>query len=352
MLDKLIAIEAKYSQIEARLAAPETYDDPAQVARLNKEQAELAPLVETFRTYQQALEARDQAHALLGDPEMRELAQEEYDQALKDIPRLEREIQILLLPKDPNDHKNVIVEIRAGVGGEEAALFAHSLYRMYAMYAERRGWRAEVDSVSETELGGVKEISFTIEGEGAFSRLKYESGVHRVQRVPETESGGRVHTSTVTVAVLPEMETADVRLDMADIEMQVFRSSGAGGQHVNKTSSAVRLIHRPTGTVVECQQERSQFQNRDKAMRILASRLYEAEQEKITSEYAAQRRLQVGSGMRNERIRTYNFPQGRVTDHRIGLTLYKIDSIMDGDLDELIDALVADHQAELLKENH
>ena len=222
MLDKLIAIEAKYSQIEARLAAPETYDDQAQVARLNKEQAELAPLVETFRTYQQTLNARDQAHALLGDPEMRELAQEEYDQALKDIPRLEREIQILLLPKDPNDNKNVIVEIRAGVGGEEAALFAHSLYRMYSMYAERRGWRAEVDSVSETELGGVKEISFTIEGEGAFSRLKYESGVHRVQRVPETESGGRVHTSTVTVAVLPEMETADVRLDMADIEMQVF----------------------------------------------------------------------------------------------------------------------------------
>ena len=335
MLDKLIAIEAKYSQIEARLAAPETYDDPAQVARLNKEQAELAPLVETFRTYQQALEARDQAHALLGDPEMRELAQEEYDQALKDIPRLEREIQILLLPKDPNDHKNVIVEIRAGVGGEEAALFAHSLYRMYAMYAERRGWRAEVDSVSETELGGVKEISFTIEGEGAFSRLKYESGVH---------------PSTVTVAVLPEMETADVRLDMADIEMQVFRSSGAGGQHVNKTSSAVRLIHRPTGTVVECQQERSQFQNRDKAMRILASRLYEAEQEKISSEYTAQRRSQIGSGMRNERIRTYNFPQGRVTDHRIGLTLYKIDSIMNGDLNELMDALAAADQAQRLNE--
>ena len=350
MLDKLIAVEAKYSQIEARLAAPETYDDPVQVARLNKEQAELAPLVETFRTYQQTLNARDQAHALLGDPEMRELAQEEYDQALKDIPRLEREIQILLLPKDPNDHKNVIVEIRAGVGGEEAALFAHSLYRMYSMYAERRGWRAEVDSVSETELGGVKEISFTIEGEGAFSRLKYESGVHRVQRVPETESGGRVHTSTVTVAVLPEMETADVRLDMADIEMQVFRSSGAGGQHVNKTSSAVRLIHRPTGTVVECQQERSQFQNRDKAMRILASRLYEAEQEKISSEYTAQRRSQIGSGMRNERIRTYNFPQGRVTDHRIGLTLYKIDSIMNGDLNELMDALAAADQAQRLNE--
>lgn len=350
MLDKLIAIEAKYSQIETRLAAPETYDDPAQVARLNKEQAELAPLVETFRTYQQTLNARDQAHALLGDPEMRELAQEEYDQALKDIPRLEREIQILLLPKDPNDNKNVIVEIRAGVGGEEAALFAHSLYRMYSMYAERRGWRAEVDSVSETELGGVKEISFTIEGEGAFSRLKYESGVHRVQRVPETESGGRVHTSTVTVAVLPEMETADVRLDMADIEMQVFRSSGAGGQHVNKTSSAVRLIHRPTGTVVECQQERSQFQNRDRAMRILASRLYEAEQEKRSSEFTAERRSQVGTGMRNERIRTYNFPQGRVTDHRIGLTLYKIESVMDGDLDELMDALAAADQAERLKQ--
>ena len=352
MLDKLIAIEAKYSQIEARLAALETYDDPAQVARLNKEQAELAPLVETFRTYQQTLNARDQAHALLGDPEMRELAQEEYDQALKDIPRLEREIQILLLPKDPNDNKNVIVEIRAGVGGEEAALFAHSLYRMYSMYAERRGWRAEVDSVSETELGGVKEISFTIEGEGAFSRLKYESGVHRVQRVPETESGGRVHTSTVTVAVLPEMETADVRLDMADIEIQVLRSSGAGGPHVTKTSSAVRLIHRPTGTVVECQQERSQFQNRDKARRILASRLYEAQQEKISSEYTAQRRSQVGSGMRNERIRTYNFPQGRVTDHRIGLTLYKIDSIMNGDLNELMDALAAADQAQRLNEQN
>ena len=352
MLDKLTAIEAKYSQIEARLAVPETYDDPALVARLNKEQAELQPLVETFRTYQRTLSARDQAQELMGDPEMKELAQEEYQQALDDLPRLEKELQILLLPKDPNDRKNVIVEIRAGVGGEEAALFAHSLYRMYSMYAESCRWKTEVDSVSETELGGVKEISFTIEGDGAFSRLKYESGVHRVQRVPETESGGRVHTSTVTVAVLPEMETADVQLNPADIEMQVFRSSGAGGQHVNKTSSAVRLIHKPTGTVVECQQERSQFQNRDKAMRILASRLYEAEQEKISSEYTAQRRSQVGSGMRNERIRTYNFPQGRVTDHRIGLTLYKIDSVMDGDLNEIIDALAAADQAERLKENN
>ena len=350
MLDKLTAIEAKYSQIEARLAAPETYDDPAQVAKLNKEQSELQPLVETFRTYRRTLEARDQARELMSDSEMKELAQEGYSQAMEDIPKLERELQILLLPKDPNDDKNVIVEIRAGVGGEEAALFAHSLYRMYSMYAESQRWHCEVDSASETELGGIKEITFTIEGTGAFSRLKFESGVHRVQRVPETESGGRVHTSTVTVAVLPEMESADVRLNPADIEMQVFRSSGAGGQHVNKTSSAVRLIHKPTGTVVECQQERSQFQNRDKAMRILASRLYEAEQEKISSEYTAQRRSQVGSGMRNERIRTYNFPQGRVTDHRIGLTLYKIDSVMDGGLDELIDALAAADQAEKLKQ--
>ena len=349
MLDKLAAVEAKYSQIEARLAAPETYGDPALVAKLNKEQAELQPLVDTYRTYRRTLEARDQAQALMEDPEMRELAREEYQQALDALPELERQLQLLLLPRDPHDGKDVILEIRAGVGGEEAALFAHSLYRMYAMYAERRGWKVEVDSASETELGGIKEISFTIEGDGAWSRLKFESGVHRVQRVPETESGGRVHTSTATVAVLPEMEEADVRIDPADIEMQVFRSSGAGGQHVNKTSSAVRLIHKPTGTVVECQQERSQFQNRDKAMRILASRLYEAEQEKITGEFTAERRSQVGTGMRNERIRTYNFPQGRVTDHRIGLTLYKIDSVMDGDLDELIDALSAADQAERLK---
>ena len=286
----------------------------------------------------------------MSDPELKELAQEEYQTALDDLPRLERELQILLLPRDPNDGKNVIVEIRAGVGGEEAALFAHSLFRMYSMYAESKDWHIEVDSASETELGGVKEIVFTVEGDGAWSRFKFESGVHRVQRVPETESGGRVHTSTATVAVLPEMETADVQINPADIEMQVFRSSGAGGQHVNKTSSAVRLIHRPTGVVVECQQERSQFQNRDKAMRLLASRLYEAEQEKISSEYTEKRRSQVGSGMRNERIRTYNFPQGRVTDHRIGLTLYKIDQVMDGALDEIIDALAADHQAELLKE--
>ena len=264
--------------------------------------------------------------------------------------QLEEQLQLLLLPKDPNDNKNVIVEIRAGVGGEEAALFAHSLYRMYSMYAESRRWKTEVASLNMTELGGVKEISFTIEGDGAWSRMKFESGVHRVQRVPETESGGRIHTSTATVAVLPEMEEVEVDLDPADVEMQVFRASGAGGQHVNKTSSAVRLIHRPTGMVVECQQERSQFQNRDRAMRILASRLYEAEQEKRSSEFTAERRSQVGTGMRNERIRTYNFPQGRVTDHRIGLTLYKIESVMDGDLDELMDALAAADQAERLKQ--
>ena len=350
MLEKLTAIEAKYSQIEARLSAPETYEDAELVARLNQEQAELQPLVETFRTFQQAKELGEQAKELMADPEMKELAQEEYLQAQADCQRLERELQLLLLPRDPNDNKSVVMEIRAGVGGEEAALFAHSLYRMYAMYAEHRHWNCEIVSASETELGGVKEITFLIEGGGVWSRLKFESGVHRVQRVPETESGGRVHTSTATVAVLPEMETADVQLNPADIEMQVFRSSGAGGQHVNKTSSAVRLIHKPTGTVVECQQERSQFQNRDKAMRILASRLYEAEQEKISSEYTAQRRSQIGSGMRNERIRTYNFPQGRVTDHRIGLTLYKIDSIMNGDLNELMDALAAADQAQRLNE--
>ena len=350
MLTKLAAIEAKYSQIEARLNAPETYDDPELVTSLNREQTELQPLAETYRAYLAAKQQRDEAEELLSDPEMRALAQEELLRAKSDMERLEAELQLLLLPKDPNDGKNVIVEIRAGVGGEEAALFAHSLHRMYSMYAESKGWRAEINSLSETELGGVKEISFTIEGANAFSRLKYESGVHRVQRVPETESGGRIHTSTVTVAVLPEMDTVDVNLNPADIEMQVFRSSGAGGQHVNKTSSAVRLIHKPTGTVVECQQERSQFQNREKAMRILASRLYEEQQEKLLDEYTAQRRSQVGSGMRNERIRTYNFPQGRVTDHRIGLTIYKIDAVMDGTLDEIIDALAADRQAELLKQ--
>ena len=350
MTDRLKSIELRYAQIEARLAANETYADPELVSRLNKEQKELEPLATAYRGLVKAQQALQDARALLFDPELKELAQEEERQAREEVERLEREIQILLLPRDPNDDKNVIVEIRAGVGGEESALFAHSLVRMYTMYAEGKGWNVEINSINETELGGVKEISFTVIGEGAWSRLKYESGVHRVQRVPETESGGRVHTSTATVAVLPEMAEVDVQLNPADVEMQVYRASGAGGQHVNKTSSAVRLIHRPTGTVVECQQERSQFQNREKAMRILASILYEREQERIQSEYGQERRSQIGTGMRNERIRTYNFPQGRLTDHRIGLTLYKLDAVMDGDLDEIIDALAAARQAEQLAE--
>ena len=349
MMEKLRALDLHYADVEARLSAPETYEDPALVARLNKEQRELEPVVMAYRAYQRRRQDLEDAEALMGDPDMKELAQEEYQQAREELARLEEEIKVLLLPRDPNDDKNVIVEIRAGVGGEEAALFAHSLFRMYSMYADARRWRVEVDSVNETELGGVKEICFTIEGDGAWSRLKFESGVHRVQRVPETESGGRIHTSTATVAVLPEVDEVDFELNPADIEMQVFRSSGAGGQHINKTSSAVRLIHKPTGTVVECQQERSQFQNRDRAMQILRSRLYEEKVREQEEAVTAERRSQVGTGMRNERIRTYNFPQGRVTDHRIGLTLYKIDAVMDGDLDELIDALVTADQAERLR---
>ena len=349
MMEKLRSLDLHYADVEARLGAPETYDDPALVAKLNKEQRELEPVVTAYRAYQRRRQDLSDAEALMGDPDMKELAQEEFHQAKEDIARLEEEIKVLLLPRDPNDDKNVIVEIRAGVGGEEAALFAHSLFRMYSMYADARRWKVEVDSVNETELGGIKEICFTIEGDGAYSRLKFESGVHRVQRVPETESGGRIHTSTATVAVLPEVDEVDFELNPADIEMQVFRSSGAGGQHINKTSSAVRLIHKPTGTVVECQQERSQFQNRDKAMQLLRSRLYEQEQERVNSEFEQERRSQVGTGMRNERIRTYNFPQGRLTDHRIGLTLYKLESVMDGNLDEIIDALVTADQAERLK---
>ena len=349
MMEKLRSLDLHYADVEARLGAPETYDDPALVAKLNKEQRELEPVVSAYRAYQRRRQDLADAEALMGDLDMKELAQEEFHQAKEDMARLEEEIKVLLLPRDPNDDKNVIVEIRAGVGGEEAALFAHSLFRMYSMYADARRWKVEVDSVNETELGGIKEICFTIEGDGAYSRLKFESGVHRVQRVPETESGGRIHTSTATVAVLPEVDEVDFELNPADIEMQVFRSSGAGGQHINKTSSAVRLIHKPTGTVVECQQERSQFQNRDKAMQLLRARLYEQEQERINSQVEQERRSQVGTGMRNERIRTYNFPQGRLTDHRIGLTLYKLESVMDGNLDEIIDALVTADQAERLK---
>ena len=340
-------------EMAERAGQPDFFADPKAASKLLREQKKLEPVVTAYRSYcktkKEAEDLREMLDAGGLEPEMKELCQEEYTDCKKKLEGLEQELKILLLPRDPNDDKSVIVEIRGGVGGEESALFAHSLYRMYTMYAQSKGWKVTLLNYNETELGGVKEADFEIDGDGAYSRLKFESGVHRVQRVPETESGGRVHTSTATVAVLPEMEEAEVDIRPEDIEMQVFRSSGAGGQHINKTSSAVRLIHKPSGIVVSCQEERSQVQNREKCMQMLASKLYEIEQERINSAVTSERRSQVGTGMRNERIRTYNFPQGRVTDHRIGLTLYKIDSIMDGDLDELIDALVTADQARKLQ---
>ncbi len=349
MLEKLQQIEEKYEETERRMQEPEVYSDMTLYTRLAKEQKELHPIVDAYRRWKKYNSEAEEAQELLSDPEMRDMAQDELENARFGMEKTEQEIKILLLPQDPNDKRNVIFEIRGGVGGEESALFAHDLYRMYSMYAEAKGWKTDVVNLNETELGGIKEISFIIEGEGAYSRLKFESGVHRVQRVPDTESGGRIHTSTVTVAVLPEVEEVDFEINPADLQIDTFRSTGAGGQKVNKTESAIRITHIPTGTVVECQDERSQYKNKDRAMKILASRLYEAERQKRDAQIAAERRSQVGTGMRNERIRTYNFPQGRVTDHRINLTLYKIDQIMDGDLDELIDALVTADQAEKLK---
>ena len=349
MLDKLRAVANRYEELCFKSEQADFYADPKKAAKELREKNDLEPIVTAFHSYNAALQEMADAQELMSYPDMKEFCQETYQSAKEKSEELYRELQILLLPKDPNDEKSVIVEIRGGVGGEESALFAHSLFRMYSMYAAQKGWSIELINYSDTELGGVKEADFVINGRGAYSRMKYESGVHRVQRVPETESGGRVHTSTATVAVLPEMEEVDVQINPADIEMQVYRASGAGGQHVNKTSSAVRLIHKPSGIVVACQEERSQLQNREKCMRMLASKLYEIEQEKLSSEVTGMRRSQVGTGMRNERIRTYNFPQGRVTDHRVGLTLYKIDAIMDGALDEIIDALATADQAEKLK---
>ena len=351
MFEKLRQVEQRYSVLQAKLNAPETYKDPELVAALNRELRELEDVVTVYREWDRWDRGCRESEELLRseDPELRELAREEYYEAKERREALERELQILLIPRDPDDDKSVIVEIRAGVGGEEAALFANSLCRMYGMYGVKQGWRQELAGSSPTELGGMKEVTFTMEGTGVYARLKYESGVHRVQRVPETESGGRVHTSTVTVAVLPQVDEVTFELDKNDLRVDTFRASGAGGQHINKTSSAIRITHIPTGMVVECQDQRSQFQNKDKAMQILRSRLYRQKLQEQQDSIAAERRSQVGSGMRNERIRTYNFPQGRVTDHRIGLTLYKLDEVMDGGLDELIDALTAAEQAEKLR---
>lgn len=349
MLKQLRDIALRYDALEAQLGDPSVYADAEKLREVNRERKELEPVAQTYRAYEQALKNRQEAEELLSDPEFKEMAQEELAAAKAEAERLEEQLRILLLPRDPNDSRSVVMEIRGGVGGEESALFAASLYRMYTMYAESRGWHIEPVNENRTELGGMKECSFLVEGDGAWSRLKFESGVHRVQRVPETESGGRIHTSAATVAVLPEAEEVEFSIDPGDLQIDTYRSSGAGGQHINKTESAIRITHLPTGTVVECQDERSQYKNKEKAMNPLRSRLYEAEQAKAAAAQAAQRKSQVGSGDRSERIRTYNFPQGRVTDHRIGLTLYKLPAVLDGALDELIDALITAEQAEKLK---
>ena len=355
MLEKLRLVEERYLEMAERAGQPDFYADPKAASKLLREQKRLEPIVTAYRSYCKTKKEADALREMLDagglEPEMKDLCQEEYTACKKQLETLEQELKILLLPRDPNDDKSVIVEIRGGVGGEESALFAHSLYRMYTMYAQSKGWKVTLLNYNETELGGVKEADFEIDGDGAYSRLKFESGVHRVQRVPETESGGRVHTSTATVAVLPEMEEAEVDIRPEDIEMQVFRSSGAGGQHINKTSSAVRLIHKPSGIVVSCQEERSQLQNRAKCMAMLASKLCEAERARVEGAITSERRAQVGAGMRNERIRTYNFPQNRVTDHRLTgeAKNFNIAAVMNGDLDPIIDALTMQEQAEKLR---
>lgn len=349
MLEKLVEIEAKYIDLETRMQDPSVYSDPAVYGKLAREQKELSKVVDAYRRYKKAEKGMAESSALMSDPDFKELAQEEYEVLRSEMEKIKEEIKVLLLPSDPNDSKNVIIEIRGGAGGEEAALFAHSLYRMYTMYADSKRWKTEIANINETEIGGIKEVSFIISGEGVYSCLKYESGVHRVQRVPDTESSGRIHTSTVTVAVLAEMEELDFEVNTSDLHIDTYRASGAGGQHVNKTESAIRITHIPTGTVVECQDERSQHKNRARAMKILVSRLYEEEQRKQNAEQAAERKSQVGTGDRSERIRTYNYPQGRLTDHRIGLTLYKLEQILNGNLDEVVNALIMADQTEKLK---
>ena len=353
MFDRLESISRHYEEIQRFMTEPDIVHDTEKYLRLMRESSELEPLYTTYKRYLEAVAGEKEALEMLAsekDPEMIELAKAELAEAKENQPTLIKELQILLLPKDENDDKNIIMEIRGGAGGDEAALFAAELYRMYINYAERRGYKTELMSVNETGIGGMKEVVFVVTGKGAYSRLKYEAGVHRVQRVPVTESGGRIHTSTATVAVMPEAEDVDVEINPADVKMEVFRSSGAGGQHINKTSSAVRLIHIPTGMVAECQEERSQLQNREKAMRLLRARLYEIEYNKKHDEAAEAKRSQVGTGDRSEKIRTYNFPQGRVTDHRIGLTLYSIDKVLTGDLDPLLDPIIAADQAAKLAE--
>ena len=355
MFENLSVFENRYEELNLKLYDPTVAADREQYAALMKEHKEITPIVEHYRALKKAEADAAGAQQLLDDPdsdkELRQMAAEELNAAREDAARIAEALKILLLPRDPNDERSVIVEIRGGAGGEEAALFAYNLYRMYTMYAEKRGWKTEIVNLNETELGGFKEVSFTIDGDGAYSRLKFESGVHRVQRVPETETQGRIHTSSAAVAVLPEADGVGLELDPKDLQIDTFRSSGAGGQHINKTSSAIRVTHLPTGTVVECQDERSQYKNKDKALRVLRARLLDAKVAEQNAEIAANRRSQVGTGDRSERIRTYNYPQLRVTDHRIGLTLYRLADILNGDLDEIIDALIAADRAEKLRES-